>query len=66
MWRIRKSKWKISDKKGHEAYDDADDDDDDEKKVTRLPARPWRKFGLDVSASISGRSTTVKSEGTFL
>ena len=36
------------------------------KKVTRLPARPWRKFGLDVSASISGRSTTVKSEDTFL
>ena len=36
------------------------------KKVTRPAARPWRKFGLDVSASISGRSTTVKSEDTFL
>ena len=36
------------------------------KKVTRPAARPWRKFGLDVSASISGRSTTlVKSEDTF-
>ena len=28
MWRIRKSKWKISDRKGHEADDDDDDDDD--------------------------------------
>ena len=38
MWRIWKSKWKISDKKGHEADDgdddddDGDDDDDDDKK----------------------------------